>query len=203
MSKIEKLNVINLTTVVNDSTNPFIKLNQEKQYTFILIANTITNALVNNIPPQEVLFNIVQIRGNFTSSALIHQCVKYSENIFFFCRKLFLAFFSSFIQSNLKKVKARCIKQKSKGNGPASARGGGVGASSDSTGSHSLSVSGILPWLEGRRWWWCRLRLGLQRYPQPLLFLPSMGLPKHLSLAFKLANSTFSLSVLKQDRTNI
>ncbi len=47
--------------------------------------------------------NIIQcqIEGNFTSSALIHQCVKSSEYTFF-CRKLFFAFFSSFIQSNKK-----------------------------------------------------------------------------------------------------
>lgn len=99
-----------------------IFLIQTKQRTFISIANTITNAWVNNIPPQEVHFNIIQcqIIGNFTSSALIHQCVESSEYTFL-CIKLFSHFFPSFIQSNKKTVKARCIKQKSEGYGPASA----------------------------------------------------------------------------------
>lgn len=103
--------------------NKFLpRLIQEKQSTFISIANTITNAWVKNIPPQEVRFNIIQcqIRGNFTSSALIHQCVESSEYTFFFCRKLFSLFFLPLYRV-IKKVKARCVKQKSEGHGPASA----------------------------------------------------------------------------------
>lgn len=73
--------------------------------------------------------------------------------------------------------------------------------------SHSLSVSGILHWREGRRrkWWW-RVGCGsseVSTATPPPLRSPSMSLPKHSSLALKLADSASFLSVLKQDRTTL
>lgn len=114
--------------------NKFIpKLVQGKKTTFILNANTITNAWVNNIPPQEVCSSITQcqIRGSFKST---HLSV---ENIFAFFLTLYRV---------IKNFKARCIKQKSEGHRPASA---GRFCSSDS-GSHSLCLR-HLTLAEGRR----------------------------------------------------
>lgn len=171
--------------------------------------------LSQNIPPQEVRFNIIQcqIRGNFTSSALIHQCVESSEYTFFFCRKLFSLFFSSFIQSNKKKLRqdasnrnpkamdqplqvfwfhwfwirkkcsqqlplALCLRHLTPAGGEEEGAGGGGGG-------------GVGGWVVG--FWGC------QRCPLPLRF-PSMSLPKHSSLALRLADSASFLWVLKRDR---
>lgn len=66
--------------------------------------------------------------------------------------------------------------------------------------SHSLSVSGILHWREGKRrkrWWrmgWWLSEVSTTT-PPPLRSL-SVSLPKHFSLALKLADSASFLSVL-------
>lgn len=94
---------------------------QEKQCTFISIANTITNAWVNNIPPQEVRFNIIQCqRQAILHLQLLITNVSNLQSTHFSVENFSRFFFSSFIQRD-KKVKARCIKQKSEGRGSTSA----------------------------------------------------------------------------------
>lgn len=73
--------------------------------------------------------------------------------------------------------------------------------------SHLFSVSGILHWWEGKRrkWWWRGVG-GLSEVSSatpPPLWSPSMSLPKHSSLALKLADSASSLSVLKREKTTL
>lgn len=188
-----------------------LQIGQKKKDAHLFRLQRLLQTLESIISPQEVRFNIIQcqIRGNFISSALI-QCVKSSEYTFFFCRKLFFAFcFSSFIQSNKKKVKARCIKQKSEGHGPASAGvgwgGWGVGGS-QSPGSGS-EESQQLPLALCLR----HLTLVGGEEEEAVVgvvggFLchstpsPSTSLPKHSSLALKLADSASFLSVLLKKR---
>lgn len=116
-------------------------------------------------PPQEVRFSITQrqINGNFTPPARIHQCVHFSVENFLF---------SSFLQRD-KKVKARCIKQKSKGCGRASAGGSG----SEAAPARSLSQASYSDRRGGRGGGGGRTGgggwgQGHQRRPLPLL-LPS------------------------------
>lgn len=101
---------------------------------------------------------------NAKSEAILHLQLLFInvsnlQSTHFSVENFFLAFFLSLYRA-IKKVKARCIKQKSEGHGPASA---GVSDSTCSgseecaaSSSHSLSVSGILHWREGRRRNWCR-----------------------------------------------
>lgn len=113
------------------------------------------------------------------------------------------------LQRNKKKVMARCIKQKSKGHGPASAEvlrfhtsGSEEGAASS---SHLLSVSGILHWQEGEEEGVMVEGMGQKcpLLPLPPLHSPSLSLPKHSSLALRLADSVSFLWVLKRDRRGL
>lgn len=87
----------------------------------------------------------------FTHSALVHQCVR-SSRVHIFCRKLFFTFFFLPLYRVIKKVKARCIKQKSERlwTGLCWAYRGGIYLIPLIVGqrkadiSRSLSVSGIL-----------------------------------------------------------
>lgn len=101
------------------------------------------------------------ISYNAKSKAILHlqllfsKCVKSSKYTFFFSVEnshFFLPLYRV-----IKKVKARCIKQKSEGYGPASAGALILDQKKvQPAGSRSLSVSGILHWREGKRrkrWW--------------------------------------------------
>lgn len=74
--------------------------------------------MLNNIPPQEVCFYIIQcqITGNFISRAPSMCWISRSHIL---CRKHFSLFFPLPLYRVIKKVKARCIKQKSAGQGAA------------------------------------------------------------------------------------
>lgn len=91
------------------------KKNKNKEILFWL---QILLKMLNNIPPQEVCFYIIQcqITGNFISRAPSMCRISRSHIL---CRKHFSLFFFLPLYRVIKKVKARCIKQKSAGQGAA------------------------------------------------------------------------------------
>lgn len=147
-------------------------------------------------------------------------CQIFSVHIFIYVENFSRFFFFFFLPLYrvIKKVKARCVKQKSDSRGgPASvsdsadsgSEGRKEGAASS---SRSLSVSGILLWREGKR----RKRAvdggrggvwgvvvvvvvvvsEVSTTSPPPLRSPSLSLPKRSSLALRLADSASFLSVL-------
>lgn len=162
--------------------------------------------MLNNIPPQEVCFYIIQcqITGNFISRA---PSMCRISRVHILCRKHFSLFFFLPLYRVIKKVKARCIKQKS----------AGQGAAAEGVPIHWFWISQ-----------WLLLALCLRHLTlvggeeeevtadiggmglsevsaatPPPLQSPDLSLPKHSSLALRLADSASFLSVLKPDRTDL
>lgn len=202
----EYLTTIFMRIQQNSSPNWFRK-NNAHLFRLQILLQTLESIISHHNKSASISYNgkseaILHLQLSFTNVSNLQSTHFSVENFSLFF------FFSSFIQSN-KKVKARCIKQKSEGHGLASA---GVRIplildQQKASSSHVLSVSGILHWREGKRrkrWWRAGWRLSeVSTTTPPPLRSSSASLPKRSSVALRLADSASFLSVLKQDRIGL
>lgn len=195
------------------STNSSLRKNNAHFIPLQILLQMLGSIISHHKKSASISYN-AKSSGNFRSSTLIHQCVESSEYTFL-CIKLFSLPPPLPLYRVIKKtVKARCIKQKSKGHGPASA-----------------GVSSWFHWFCSRERCsqWLPLALCLRHLTlaggeekegavvegamvgvsevstttPPPLQSPASSLPRHFSLALRLADSASCLWVLKWDRTGL